>query len=162
TYLEMVAAVPGDPLGGQRDDLLVETQLRKRAESLLSTLRESLPRCVGSGAFRRYLELTLACQVDTSKERDAEVTRILGAMPMVPLLLYRGGTCSARFRRDNLETLRLARLAEPELVDADYALGKYLLGDQEAPDEEEALQRLQSAAAAFSSSVAIALSVGTD
>src|SRR5262245_47714954 len=30
-YLEMVAAVPGDPLSGQRDDLLVETQLRKRA-----------------------------------------------------------------------------------------------------------------------------------
>ena len=160
TYLEMVAAVPGDPLGGQRDDLLVETQLRKRAESLLSTWRESLRSGVGSGAFRRYLELTLACQVDTSKERDAEVTRILGAMPMVPLLLYRAGTCSARFRRDNLETLRLARLAEPELVDADYSLGKYLLGDQEAPDEEEALQRFQSAAAAFPSSVAIAVSVG--
>jgi tetratricopeptide (TPR) repeat protein len=115
---------------------------------------------VGSGAFRQYLELTLACQVDTSKERDSEVTRILGAMPMVPLLQYRAGTCSARFRRDNLETLRMARLAEPELVDADYALGKYVLGDQEAPAEEEAQRLFQSAAAAFPSSVAIAVSLG--
>ena len=34
-YLEMVAAVPPDPLRGLRDDLLVETQGRNRARSLL-------------------------------------------------------------------------------------------------------------------------------
>jgi tetratricopeptide (TPR) repeat protein len=81
-------------------------------------------------------------------------------MPAVPLLQYRAGTCGARFRRDNVETLRLARDAESELVDADYALGKYALADPEAPDEEEALRRFQSAASAFPTSVAIAVSLG--
>ena len=159
-YLGMVTAVPGDPLSGQRDDLLVETQLRRRSESLLQAWRESLRVDSGSATFRHYLELTLACQIDTSKERGDEVARIISVMPAVPLLQYRAGTCSARFRRDNLETLRLAREAESELVDADYALGKYALGDQDAPDEEEALRRFQSAADAFPSSVAVAVSLG--
>jgi len=159
-YLEMVAAVPGDPLSGQRDDLLVETQLRRRSESLLPAWRESLRSGGGSDVFRQYLELTLACQVDTSRERGDEVALIMVAMPAVPLLQYRAGTCSARSRRDNAETLQLARQAESELVDADYALGKYALADEEAPDEEEALRRFQSAATAFPSSVAIAVSVG--
>jgi tetratricopeptide (TPR) repeat protein len=159
-YLEMVAVVPGDPLSGQRDDLLVETQSRRRAEGSLAVWRELLRSGGGSVVFRQYLALTLACQVDTSRERETEVERILAAMPAVPLLQYRAGTCGARFRRDNVETLRLARDAESELVDADYALGKYALADPEAPDEEEALRRFQSAASAFPTSVAIAVSLG--
>src|SRR6185436_5589818 len=34
-YLEMVTAVPADPLNGERDDLLLETQARNRAQKLL-------------------------------------------------------------------------------------------------------------------------------
>jgi hypothetical protein len=37
-YIEMVLAVPPDPLRGLRDDLLVETQLRRRIEERLTSV----------------------------------------------------------------------------------------------------------------------------
>src|SRR5689334_1388471 len=68
TYLEMVTAVPPDPLSGHRDDLLVETQARNRARSMLPMWREFLRTDTAPAVLRHYLELTLECSVDTSRE----------------------------------------------------------------------------------------------
>src|SRR6185369_12165230 len=57
-YLDMVAAVPTDPLSGERDDLLIETQARNRAQKLLPDWRETLHTASSSLVFRRYLELS--------------------------------------------------------------------------------------------------------
>ena len=160
TYLDMIAAVPPDPLSGQRDDLLVETQARTRARSMLPMWREFLRTDDASSAFRQYLELTLACSIDVSRERDDEIAKLVGALADVPLLRYRAGICSARFARDNVAMLRSVRQGDAGFVDADYPLGKYAMSDVEAPDQEEAMRLFQSAAAAFPSSAAIAVSIG--
>lgn len=160
TYLEMVTAVPPDPLSGHRDDLLVETQARNRARSMLPMWQEFLRTDTAPAALRHYLELTLECSVDTSRERGDAVAALVASLPDVPLLHYRAGICSARFTRDNVATLTSLQHADPEFVDVDYPMGKYALANPEAPDQEEALRRFQSAAAAFPSSAAIAVSIG--
>jgi len=159
-YLDMVAVVPADPLSGQRDDLLLETQGRKRAQSLLPMWREALHTGGGSSAFRQYLELTLVCQVDTSRERVEEIDKLVAAVPDVALLRYRAGICNGRFVRENIASLTAVQNADAEFVDADYPLGRYLLENTESANQEEALRRFQSAAAAFPTSVSIALSIG--
>lgn len=160
TYLEMVTAAPPDPLSGHRDDLLVETQARNRARSMLPMWREFLRTDTAPAVLRHYLELTLECSVDTSRERGDAVAELVAALPDVPLLHYRAGICSARFTRDNVATLASLQQGDPEFVDADYPMGRYALANPEAPDQEEALRRFQSAAAAFPSSAAIAVSIG--
>jgi tetratricopeptide (TPR) repeat protein len=159
-YLDMVAAVPPDPLSGQRGDPLVETQARNRAQSLLPTWRDSLHAGSASAVFRIYLELTLVCQVDTSRERIEQIDKTVAALPDVPLLRYRAGICNGRFMRDNIASLTAVQAADAEFVDADYPLGRYLLENTEAANQEEALRHFQSAAAAFPTSVSIALSIG--
>src|SRR5262245_44228875 len=159
-YLDMVAVVPPDPLSGQRDDLLVETQLRNRAQTLLPTWRDMLGVATASSAFRKYLELTLVCQVDTSRERIEQIDKAVAALPDVPLLRYRAGICNGRFVRDNIASLTAVQTADPEFVDADYPLGRYLLENTDSQDQDQALRRFQSAAAAFPTSVSIALSIG--
>jgi tetratricopeptide (TPR) repeat protein len=159
-YLEMVAVVPPDPLSGQRDDLLLETQARNRAQSLLPVWREALHTGAGSLALRQYLELTLVCQVDTSRERVGEIDKLVAAVPDVPLLRYRAGICNGRFTRDNIASLTAVQSADAEFVDADYPMGRLLLENTESANQEEALRRFQLAAAAFPTSVSIALSIG--
>src|SRR5262245_28981344 len=160
TYLDMIAAVPPDPLSGQRGDLLFETQARTRARSMLPMWREFLRTDDASSVFRHYLELTLACSVDVSRERDDEIARLVAALTDVPLLRYRAGICNARLRRDNVAMLTSVRQGDAGFVDADYPLGKYAMSDAEAPDQEEAMRLFQSAAVAFPSSAAIAVSIG--
>jgi tetratricopeptide (TPR) repeat protein len=159
-HLDMVLAVPRDPLSGERDNLLLETQARNRAQSLLPMWRETLRTGAGSSAFRQYLELALVCQVDSSRERVTEIDKLVATVPDVPLLRYRAGICNGRFLRDNIASLKAVQSAEPEFVDADYPFGRYLLENTEFADQEEALRRFQSAAAAFPTSVSIALSIG--
>ncbi|HKE82963.1 MAG TPA: hypothetical protein VKB50_04380 [Vicinamibacterales bacterium] len=160
TYLDMIAAVPSDPLSGQRGDLLVETQARTRARSMLPMWRELLKTDGASSAFRHYLELTLACSIDVSRERDDDIAKLVGALPDVPLLRYRAGICNARLRRDNVAMLTSVRQDDAGFVDADYPLGKYAMSDPETPDQEEAMRLFQLAAVAFPSSAAIAVSIG--
>jgi tetratricopeptide (TPR) repeat protein len=159
-YLEMVTAVPADPLNGERDDLLLETQARNRAQKRLPDWRATLHSASSSLVFRRYLELSLDCLVDTSAERIQEIARVVAVLPDAPVLRYRAGICNGRFTSDNVATLTALQQADAEYVDADYPLGKYALADREAPNQEEALRRFQSAMAAFPSSVAIAMSIG--
>jgi tetratricopeptide (TPR) repeat protein len=159
-YLEMVASVPPDPLSGQRDDLLVETQIRNRSQQILPMWRDMLGVATASRAFREYLNLTLVCQVDTSRERIDRFNELSARVADMPLLRYRVGICNARFTRDNIASLTAVRSADPEFVDVDYPIGRYLLDNTESADQDEALRRFQSAAAAFPTSVSIALSIG--
>jgi tetratricopeptide (TPR) repeat protein len=158
-YLEMVAAVPPDPLRGLRDDLLVETQLRNRIQQQLSSAAswyDVLQSGSHSEVFRRYLEVTLICAVDRRPERFDRLDALVPRLPDSPLLQFRVGTCDDRHRTG----LRDVRMSVPEFVDADYALGRYALRDPEAPDQDEALRRFRSAAAAFPSSTSIPMATG--
>jgi hypothetical protein len=159
-YLDIVAVVPPDPLSGQRDDLLVETQVRNRSQTLLPLWRDLLRVATASPPFRQYLDLTLVCQVDTSRERIDRLNELSAAVGDVPLLRYRVGICNGRFTRDNIASLTAVQSADPEFVDIDYPMGRLLLEKTESENQEEALRRLQSAAAAFPTSVSIALSIG--
>jgi tetratricopeptide (TPR) repeat protein len=159
-YLDMVAVVPPDPLSGQRDDLLAEAQLRNRSQTLLPMWRDMLGVATASRAFRQYLDLTLVCQVDTSRERVDRFNQLSAALADVPLLRYRAGTCNTRFTRDSIASLTTVQAADPEFVDVDYPMGRFLLDNTDSQNQDEALRRFQSAAAAFPTSVSIALSIG--
>ena len=158
-YLEMVAAVPPDPLRGLRDDLLVETQARNRIQQRLASVAswyDELQSGSHSRVFRRYLELTLICAVDRRPERFDRLDAFTTSLTDSPLLQYRVGSCDHRYRA----RLRDVQMNVPEFVDADYALGRYALRDPDAPDQDEALRRFRSAAAAFPASTSIPTAIG--
>jgi tetratricopeptide (TPR) repeat protein len=158
-YLEMVAAVPPDPMRGLRDDLLVETQTRNRIQQRLSSVAswyDELRSGSHSQIFRRYLELTLICAVDRRPERFERLDALVPSLTDSPLLQYRVGSCDDRYQ----SRLHDLRMRVPEFVDADYALGRYALRDREAPDQDEAMRRFRSAAAAFPSSTSIPTATG--
>jgi len=157
-YVEMLAAVPPDQLRGLRDDLLVETQIRRRIEERLTSVAswyEAVRTGAHSETFRQYLELTLVCSVDRRPERFQRLDAIVPELPAVPLLTYRAGICDDRYQ----ERLRALQAELPEFVDADYALGRYALRG-EMPNQDEALRRFRSAAAAFPTSTAIPTTIG--
>ena len=154
-YLDIIAAVPRDPLAGDRDVLLSTGGPRNRNRLLLPLWREILASGPASGTFRRYVDWTLACAVDPARTREDEIARELDGV-RVPLLRYRAGICGSRFWK----VLADLRYADDEFVDADYALGKYALENRENPDHDEAMSRFRAAAAAFPESAAIAVSMG--
>ena len=154
-YLEMVSAVPPDPLRGLRDDLLVMSQGRNRARSLLPSWYEALQTGPLSAVFRRYLEIALSCRVEAPPNPE-RIATLLPELPDVPLLKYRVGICG----RDFKEQLVAAQSDVPDFVDADYELGRYMLRDPNAPDPDAAMRRFGSAAAAFPSSTSIPTAIG--
>jgi tetratricopeptide (TPR) repeat protein len=158
-YLEMVAAVPPDPLRGLRDDLLVETQVRNRIQQRLASVAswfDVLQTGSHSETFRQYLELTLICAVDRRPERFERLDALVPHLSSVALLTYRVGTCDDRYR----SRLRAVRSEIPEFVDADFALGRLALRDPESPDPDEAMRRFRAAAEAFPTSTAIPMTIG--
>jgi tetratricopeptide (TPR) repeat protein len=158
-YLEMVTAVPPDPLRGLRDDLLVETQIRNRIQAQLASVAswyDVVQTGSHSEAFRRYLELTLICAVDRRPERFERLDGLVPRLPDLPLLKYRVGVCDDKYQAQ----LRTVQSEIPEFVDADFALGRYALRHSESPDQDEALRRFRSAAAAFPTSTAIPTTIG--
>ncbi len=158
-YLEMVAAVPPDPLRGLRDDLLVETQVRNRIQQRLASVAswyDVLQTGSHSETLRRYLELTLICAVDRRPERLERLDKLVPQLSAVPLLTYRVGTCDDRYQSQ----LRAVRGDIQEFVDADYALGRYALRDPESPNPDEAMRRFRAAAEAFPASTAIPTTIG--
>jgi tetratricopeptide (TPR) repeat protein len=157
-YLEMVAAVPPDPLRGLRDDLLVQTQGRNRTRSLLPSWYDTLRSASLSLPFRRYLEVTLTCTVDltTPAARMDRLTALASELPDIPLLKYRVGVCDDRFQPQ----LASLRSDVPDFVDADYMLGWYALRDSKAPDPDAAMRLFRSAAVAFPSSTSIPTAIG--
>jgi len=158
-YIEMATAMPPDPLRGLRDDLLVETQVRNRIQQRLASVTswyDVLQTGSHSVAFRRYLELTLICSVDGRPDRFERLDTLVPRLPDLPLLKYRVGVCDDRYQ-DRLQSLQ----AEiPEFVDADFAFGRYALRDRQAPNQDEAMSRFRSAAAAFPASTAIPTTIG--
>jgi tetratricopeptide (TPR) repeat protein len=159
-YVEMVAAVPPDPLRGLRDDLLVETEVRRRIEVRLTSVAswyDALQTGLHSEVFRHYLELTLICSVERGSPRSNErLDALVPRLPDVPLLKYRLGICADRFRTQ----LQAVQTDVPEFVDADYALGRYALRDPERPDQDAAMRLFRSAAAAFPTSTSIPTTIG--
>ena len=158
-YLEIVDAVPPDPLRGLRDDLPVETQVRNRIQARLASVAswyEWLQTGSHSDVFRRYLEMTLLCTVDRRPERIDRLDAIVSTLANVPLLKYRAGLCDDRHQAQ----LLAVQSQVPEFVDADYALGRYALRDPEKPDQDAALRRFTSAASAFPSSTSIPTTIG--
>jgi tetratricopeptide (TPR) repeat protein len=154
-YLTMVEAIPPHPMSDDRDALF-DVRTRTQARSSLSAWRDSLRSGPTSDVFRMYLDVALICGFGTLKENDQSFAGQVDDAAQAPVYQYRIGIC------DSTHAARLHRLREKDaaFVDADFALGRYALDDPVQPDQEEALRRLQSAAAAFPRSPAIAVTIG--
>jgi tetratricopeptide (TPR) repeat protein len=148
-YERMVALVPPDPLSGDRETIIG----RPGGSQTLLTRLKTVAGGSASRELRAYVEGALACVFSTPPDADAFVKSIDEAAP--PLLQYRAGLCGAA------QASRLRRLQESEggFVDADYTLGRYAR-DDDAPDQEEAMRRFQSAFAAFPRSTLIPTAIG--
>jgi tetratricopeptide (TPR) repeat protein len=155
-YLEMVAAIPPDPLSGNRDEILSEARARNRDRERVPAWRQSLTSGSASEVFRRYLDVALVCSIDVFRARDEELLSSISDGRLVPLLEYRLGICHS----GNVTRLASVRASDPDFVDADYMLGKYALENRQDQNQEEALRRFRSAAAAFPQSPAIATNIG--
>jgi tetratricopeptide (TPR) repeat protein len=154
TYLTMVQAIPPHPLSDDRDALF-DVRRRTQAKTSLASWREMLESGPGSNVFRMYLDVTLICAFGTLTQNEQSFAGTVDADAEAPIYQYRVGTC------DSAHVSRLAalRARDDEYVDADFALGRYALEDPITPDQDEALRRLRSAAAAFPRSPAIAVTV---
>jgi len=149
--LEIAAAIPPDPLSGVRDAPGARPRLQSAA---VNEWLEGLPAAPGSRPFRMYLELALRCSAGGPPAKPD--TAIPGELQDVPLIRYRLGICGNAYA----DHLREVRAADPEFVDADYALGRYAQQLTPYPDLDGAVRLLQSSARAFPRSSAIATSLG--
>ena len=109
-----------------------------------------------SELFRSYLDLALLCSFGRVGENAQSYTGELDPVTAVPLYQYAIGICDA----GKAPRLQAMRTANPDFVDADYALGRFLVEDPTSGDQEGGLRRLQAAAAAFPRSPAIAVWIG--
>src|SRR5688500_5529236 len=159
TYVDMIDAVPADPLSGDRETLASTTRTGSRltatitpssTRALVPKWREALQSGGTSVYFRAYLDVALACSFEGPDERDGAVKAVVEQHGSVPLLQYRTGICGVSYA----SPLRTLREADAEFVDADYALGRFELQKVEGQDQEAAMRWLQSAAKAFPASPA--------
>ncbi len=157
TFAEIVAAIPPDPLGGDRETLLTHSVPRRQILNALDLWRASLRSPPGSPPFRAYLDLSLACPFAAAEEWTRTVADTLARVGPAPLILFRVGFCGAEQDAARLWALRAE---QPRLIEADYALGRLALQSAHSPDEEEALRRFRSASAAFPASSTILTSIG--
>jgi tetratricopeptide (TPR) repeat protein len=153
--LTMIEALPQDALSGDPDAAL-NMAGRVQARTSLAAWRETLQTGPWSAVFRAYLDVSLVCAFGKLNTDEHSFAGPLDVVAEAPVYQYRIGVC------DNSQWARLAEFREryPEYVDADYALGRYAFEDPVNPNQEEGLQRLQSAAAAFPRSPAIATMTG--
>ena len=153
-YLTIADAIPPDRLSEER-----YTQFElgfRNARGSVSEWREELHGGPASEVFRSYLDLALLCAFGRVGENAQSYTGELDPVTAVPLYQYAMGVCDgAKARR-----LQAMRDANPDFVDADYALGRFLIEDPTSGDHEGGLRRLQSAGAAFPRSPAIAVWIG--
>jgi tetratricopeptide (TPR) repeat protein len=152
-YLDIVDAIPPDPLSGPRDPLL-DLERRRRAKAALADWRETLDSGPGSGLFRAYLDVSLVCAFGTLTQNPDSFGGPLDAVAGTPLYRYRVALCG------DVPALEALRRTDPALADADYALGRSAIEDPINPDYEEGLARLESAASAFPESPAILATLG--
>ena len=154
-YLTMVEAIPPHPMSDDRDALF-DVRARNQARTSLSAWRESLLSGTASNLFRMYLDVALICGFGTLKENAQSFAGQLDADAQAPIYQYRVGICDSA-HAGRLKTLRAG---DEAFVDADFAIGRYALEDPVQPDQDEALRRLQSAAAAFPRSPVIGVTIG--
>lgn len=154
-YFEMVAAVRADPLSDDRDVIFTENSLRRISREAAAEWRDKLTAGTVSPLFRAYLDLSLTCGAQLDG-RDEAIASALRQFADVPLLRYRVGVCGSQHSQHLLSV----RAEDPDLVDADYALGRYARDIPQNPDQEEALRRFHSARDAFPASPAIRTSIG--
>ncbi len=153
-YLTMADAIAPDRFSEERYTLF-ELGVRN-ARASVPAWRERLRSGPASELFRSYLDLSLVCTFGRVGENAESFTGELDPMAQVPLYQYTLGICDA----GKAPHLTALRTAQPDFVDADYALGRYLIEDPASGDQEGGLRRLQSAAAAFPRSPAMAVWIG--
>ena len=151
--VEIIEAIPLDPLSGARDEILLRLAPRMRGAAAATWL-DSLETASVSPAVRRYLELALRCSGAGSPEKpDA-------ALPPevleIPVVRFRLGMCGNAYAHH----LRALREGDPEFIEVDYPLGRYARQIVPYPDLDEAIRRLDAAAKALPASPAIATSLG--
>ena len=153
--LTMIEALPPDAASGDPDAVL-NMAGRVQARTSLTEWRETLRTGPWSEVFRAYIDVSLVCAFGRLYANEQSFAGPLDAVAEAPVYQYRVGIC------DNRQWTRLAefRTRYADYVDADYALGRYAFEDPVTPNQEEGLQRLQSAAAAFPRSPAIATTIG--
>jgi tetratricopeptide (TPR) repeat protein len=153
-YLAIADAIPPDRLSEERYTLF-EMGMRNIRASVPSW-RDALVSGPASELFRSYLDLALVCSFGRVGENAQSYTGELDPVTAVPLYQYAVGICDAA----KAPRLQAMRTANPDFVDADYALGRYLVENPSSGDQEGGLRRLQTVAAAFPRSPAIAVWVG--
>jgi tetratricopeptide (TPR) repeat protein len=153
-YLAIVQALRIDPLADDRDAVLVETIKNRASAQTVAAWRADLDAGTGSPLLRAYLDLSLVCQY-VVEDRNVTIAAAVQRFHDVPLIQYRAGACGA----SQAPHLAAVRDAVPEFADVDFALGRYALDIPRQPDQDEALQRLTAARAAFPESPAIVASL---
>ena len=155
TILAILEAIPPHPLSGDPDGV-VNFSGRIQARTSLGIWREALQKGSWSEPFRAYLDLSLVCSFGRVVEDERSFSGPADPVAATPLYQYRLGIC------DSTQAPRLAdfRARNDDYVEADFALGAAAFENPVNPDQEEGLRRLQSAAAAFPRSPAIATTVG--
>lgn len=155
TYLEIVESIPPDRLSGSRDEL-ADLGRRRQVRDAIGSWREQLQSGPVSDAFLAYLDVSLVCVFGSLRSTEESFAGRVDAAAATPLVQYAIGTCDV----SHAPRLEALRAAQPDFVDADFALGRYALEDPLNPRPEEALERLQSAARAFPESPAITTRIG--
>lgn len=146
----IVAAVPPDPLSGDREAMSADPAARMRERTMVPKWRELLTAGGGTPEFRTYLELALVCSFGPSDQREAYLAGL--GQRLVPLLEYRASLCGF------VDLARMRAVAAAGFVDAEYALGR---GAMEVENDFElALRHLQSATQAFPASLGAATLIG--
>ena len=153
--LTMIGALPPDAASGDPDAVL-NMAGRVQARTSLTDWRATLQSGPWSEVFRAYVDVSLVCAFGRLYANEHSFAGPLDVVAEAPIYQYRVGICDpGQWRR-----LAEFRARYPDYVDADYALGRYAFEDPVNPNQEEGLQRLQSAAAAFPRSPAIATTIG--
>ena len=153
-YLTIADALPPDRLSEERYTLFEMGMRNVRAK--VPGWRDELQAGPASELFRGYLDLALVCAFGRVNENAQSYTGELDPIASVPLYQYAVGICDA----SKAPRLQAMRTAHEEFVDADYALGRFLIEDPASGDQEGGLRRLQSAAAAFPRSAAMQVRIG--
>lgn len=155
--LDALDAIPMDPRSRANDDALASPPRRMTASDL-ARHKAALNGAPLSETVRTYIELALTCASDVYSAMDDETVAAIVPAPLreVPVLRYRLGVCG----NSHGAVLRALRTADPEYVDADYALGRYAMQVRGYPDLDEAMRLLRSAVSAFPRSPAIATAAG--
>jgi tetratricopeptide (TPR) repeat protein len=153
-YLTIADALPPDRFSEERYTLF-EVGMRS-VRNQVPEWRDELRSGPASELFRNYLDLALVCAFGRVNETAQSYTGELDPVAAVPLYQYGVGICDPA----KAPRLMAMRDANPDFVDAEYALGRFMIEDRAIGDQETGLRRLEAAATAFPHSVAMKVWIG--